>query len=229
MFGFAFGSVFASEQIIPALWLHPMSDPLTLLGVPVVFGFLFITTGMLLAGIQAHWHAHPKSWWLEELPVIVIYCAALPMMLWSWRAGTLVALSGVFWYVAARAVSGVRDHSLSAAAGRSVKGLLELLEALAQLLINTISFARLGAFALAHAGLSSAVITLADMTESWWAKGPILILGNALVIALEGLVVSIQTTRLVMFEFFRRFYSGEGSGFKPLTLPRNRDSLSNSR
>ncbi|MDH3452909.1 MAG: ATPase, partial [Gammaproteobacteria bacterium] len=75
--------------------------------------------------------------------------------------------------------------------------------------------------ALAHAGLSTAVITLADLAEGWWLKVPILLLGNIVVVALEGLVVSIQTTRLVMFEFFRRFYTGEGSSFKPLSLPRN--------
>ena len=42
-------------------------------------------------------------------------------------------------------------------------------------------------------------------------------------IALEGLVVSIQTTRLVMFEFFRRFLVGGGRSFRPLRLPAPED------
>jgi V/A-type H+-transporting ATPase subunit I len=45
------------------------------------------------------------------------------------------------------------------------------------------------------------------------------VLGNLLVIALEGLVVSIQTTRLVLFEFFVRFLRAEGRVFQPLTAP----------
>ncbi len=46
-----------------------------------------------------------------------------------------------------------------------------------------------------------------------------LIVGNALIIAIEGLVVGIQTTRLVLFEFFIRFLHGSGRAFRPLPLP----------
>jgi len=49
-------------------------------------------------------------------------------------------------------------------------------------------------------------------------------LGNLLILALEGLVVSIQTTRLVLFEFFIRFLRGEGRPFKPLPPPQGRES-----
>jgi V/A-type H+-transporting ATPase subunit I len=48
---------------------------------------------------------------------------------------------------------------------------------------------------------------------------PILILGNLVVILLEGLVVSIQATRLVLFEFFNRFLRGTGRVFSPLPAP----------
>ena len=48
----------------------------------------------------------------------------------------------------------------------------------------------------------------------------IFVLGNAPVVGLEGLIVSIQTTRLVMFEFFRRFLRASGRPFRPLQLMR---------
>ena len=88
-----------------------------------------------------------------------------------------------------------------------------------QLLVNTISFVRIGAFALAHAGLSAAMIGIAEGAESYIARALILVLGNALIIALEGLVVSIQTTRLVLFEFFIRFLRSSARSFKPLPDP----------
>jgi V/A-type H+-transporting ATPase subunit I len=44
-------------------------------------------------------------------------------------------------------------------------------------------------------------------------------LGNLLVIALEGMIVSIQTTRLMLFEFFIRFLTAGGREFKPLPPP----------
>jgi V/A-type H+-transporting ATPase subunit I len=47
----------------------------------------------------------------------------------------------------------------------------------------------------------------------------ILVVGNALILVVEGLVVSIQTTRLVLFEFFTRFFHGEGREFRPLAAP----------
>ena len=60
---------------------------------------------------------------------------------------------------------------------------------------------------------------MAAAPESLSAQAIVMILGNALVIALEGLVVSIQTTRLVLFEFFIRFLRGSGRRFQPLPAP----------
>ena len=55
------------------------------------------------------------------------------------------------------------------------------------------------------------------------ARGPaawlVLAAGNALIIAIEGMVVGIQTTRLVLFEFFIRFLQGSGRAFHPLASP----------
>ncbi len=92
-----------------------------------------------------------------------------------------------------------------------------LFEQLFQLAVNSLSFSRVGAFALAHAGLSQAVVALAGLAgHGGWM---VLVLGNLFILALEGLVVSIQTTRLVLFEFFIRFLRAEGLGFRPLPAP----------
>jgi V/A-type H+-transporting ATPase subunit I len=97
-------------------------------------------------------------------------------------------------------------------AGSSVERIL-------QMAVNTVSFVRIGAFALAHAGLCAAVVGMAEASgPGYW---PVLIIGNAAIIALEGLVVSIQTTRLVLFEFFIRFLTARGRAFVPLAPPPN--------
>ena len=89
-----------------------------------------------------------------------------------------------------------------------------------RLLVNTLSFARVGAFALAHAGLSLATVQLAATVP--WGPGEVvvIVLGNLVVLGLEGLIVSIQTTRLMLFEFFLRFLRGEGRAMRPLALPK---------
>jgi V/A-type H+-transporting ATPase subunit I len=101
----------------------------------------------------------------------------------------------------------------------TLAALAHLAESGLQLLVNTLSFARVGAFALAHAALSAVVVTMADAAGSLVAATLIMILGNLVVILLEGLVVSVQTTRLVLFEFFNRFLRGTGRIFRPLPAP----------
>jgi V/A-type H+-transporting ATPase subunit I len=123
--------------------------------------------------------------------------------------------AGLGWYLIGSAVfapAKKRLNGVAAAAGES-------LETLLQLAINTISFVRVGAFALAHAGLGSAVAGLAAATGSRPTAWLVLAAGNAMIIAIEGLVVGIQTTRLVLFEFFIRFLQGSGRTFRPLATP----------
>ena len=100
-------------------------------------------------------------------------------------------------------------------ARRGAAALGELVERTLQILINTLSFARVGAFALAHAGLSSAIVALMDAADSIVAKALVLVVGNVVVIVLEAMVVSIQTTRLVLFEFFTRFLTARGPRLPP--------------
>jgi V/A-type H+-transporting ATPase subunit I len=94
-----------------------------------------------------------------------------------------------------------------------------LIEGGLQILANTLSFARVGAFALAHASLWAAIMTIADATGCGLGWLLVMVLGNLLIILLEGLVVSIQTTRLVLFEFFNRFQRGTGRVFRPPPPP----------
>ncbi len=218
VFGFLYGSIFANEHFLPALWLRPMEAPLWILGIPVVFGFLAILASMLLSALQAMWRGRLRRWWTTEAPVVVLYFA-LPVALLSMTAALLLVASSMVWLLTAVGWQAYRKNGLAAVVTAVLGEIAELLEIVFQLVINTLSFARLGAFALAHAGLSVAVMALAEMPASLAGSLVVYAIGNAIVIALEGLVVSIQTTRLIMFEFFRRFLVGEGRPFQPLTLP----------
>ena len=50
-----------------------------------------------------------------------------------------------------------------------------------------------------------------------WKNIFVIILGNILVIALEGLLTGIQALRLEYYEMFSRFYGGDGKPFIPFT------------
>jgi V/A-type H+-transporting ATPase subunit I len=209
-FGFAFGSAFAREDLVPALWVHPLESPLTVLGTALAFGFGVIVLGQLLNGLQHSWRGAFRHWLACDAGVLVAYLGVVGAAL-DMRALWLLPI-GIAWALAGAAAVATRDRAgaLGAAAG-------EVVEHMLQLTVNTVSFVRVGAFALAHAGLSTAVVGMAEAAgPGYW---PVLIIGNVFIIALEGLVVGIQTTRLILFEFFIRFLTAGGRLFEPLMPP----------
>jgi V/A-type H+-transporting ATPase subunit I len=210
-FGLAFGSVFAREDLLPALWRRPLEVPLATLGTSVGFGVVVLCGGFALDALQSAWVGRGRDWWLTRGGLVVLYLGLVTAPFA--RAALGVALAGALWHT----VGAARVPRRAAAAGRAAA---ELLETLLQLLVNTISFARVGAFALAHAGLSSAVVGIALAAGHGVGYGVALALGNVLILALEGLVVGIQTARLVLFEFFIRFLKAEGRPFRALPEPR---------
>ncbi len=99
-----------------------------------------------------------------------------------------------------------------------IENFFELFDDLLSFITNTVSFVRLGAFALSHAGMMFVVFLLAKTTATAsFGSGNLLvvILGNILIMGLEGLVVGIQGLRLEFYEIFSRFYSGDGIDFTP--------------
>lgn len=212
-FGFAFGSVFSREDILRPLWLRPIDEPLILLKTSLLFGVCVIVMGMLLAAVQYFWSGQARLWWMTGAGLACAYLALVARALgrpslWALPVGLAWSWSGS----AASAPRGERWRRLGEAVGES-------LEILLQLIVNTISFVRVGAFALAHAGLAAAIGGVVAGIGSHPLAFLALAIGNVLVIGIEALVVAIQTTRLILFEFFIRFLKAAGRPFRPLPLP----------
>ncbi len=95
-----------------------------------------------------------------------------------------------------------------------IGAVVEIIEVVSSYLSNTVSFVRVGAFALAHAVLGYIINSLVQITPG---IGGILVLiaGNAIVVVLEGMIVAIQVVRLQYYEFFSKFFSETGREFKP--------------
>ena len=232
VFGALYGSVFGMENIVPALWLSPMHDTNKLLIIAICLGVFMISLGLILNMIKQY---RAKDfgrllfdgqglaglvlyWTTAELAAIYMSGTKIPdstaYLMWSGKG--LMILLMIFRDILARYLlrqKSDEDESV-------VLNLFEIMHALMSFVSNTASFVRLAAFALNHVGLSMAVIMLSDMVHSLPGgivmKGIILVVGNIVIVCLEGLIVFIQTLRLEYYEFFGKFYKGGGSEFKPV-------------
>lgn len=90
----------------------------------------------------------------------------------------------------------------------------DVLETFLSMLSNSVSFIRVGAFALNHVGLFIAFHTMAEIIGSVAGNIVMFIVGNVLIIFLEGLIVFIQGLRLVYYEMFSKYYTGAGKAFE---------------
>ena len=104
-----------------------------------------------------------------------------------------------------------------------VQGIIEILIKIAEFVANTISYARLAILLFVHAALLLALnkIYYAYAGSPYIFVLPLVIF-NILIIVFEGLMVYIQDMRLHLYEWFTKFYSGEGIPFKRILPERER-------
>ena len=99
--------------------------------------------------------------------------------------------------------------------GFIVENFFEMFEFLLSYISNTMSFLRVGGFVLSHAGMMLVVMTLMDGASAA-AQPVVLVIGNAFVMAMEGMIVAIQIIRLEFYEIFSRFSESDGVPFEPV-------------
>jgi V/A-type H+-transporting ATPase subunit I len=220
LFGFLYGSIFGYEHVLHAIWIAPLTDPLYMLTVALLWGIGFITLVTLLNIVNhlAQGDRHGALFADNGLLSLLLYGGLLGTGYSFYRSGSVDA----FWAsLAILSLVGIFAHKLieqEASIGeRILVAFIESFETITGFVSNTLSFLRVAAFSLNHVALAIAVFTLANMmgeTGHWIT----VVLGNVFILVLEGLIVAIQVLRLEFYEGFSRFYSGDGKAFKPLTL-----------
>lgn len=228
LFGFLYGSVFGSEELLPSLWTSPMHGIDNLIRTSLFTGVAFMSLGVLI-NILALWRKGRIGKMLfdgEGAAGLLFYWTAAAAGLFAFTSGKVPAilylllaalfLAILFGGVLDRLIFGPQEEAEGA-----VVHTFSVFHSLLSFLSNTASFVRLAAFALNHAGLSAAVFMLSDMVHSLPGgalfRAAVLLAGNAVIVGLEGLIVFIQTLRLEYYEFFSKFYQGGGAPFRPVT------------
>lgn len=235
IFGFVYGSVFGSEEILEPLWVSPLhgKDTInTILIVALVYGaciILFTIVASIINSIRM------KRWGKlifdkNGLAGLLFYggimvCVAISVLKGKVVFGALaliiVVIIPAILLVFKEPLENImkrKEHIMPHEKGMYfVEAGFELFETILSFFSSTISFVRVGAFAINHAGLSLAVWTLYEMMHGGGGL-VVVVFGNVLTIALEGLIVGIQCMRLEFYEMFGRFYLGEGYEFKPVKI-----------
>ena len=117
-----------------------------------------------------------------------------------------------------RLLDGERPVIEGGLGGVIIGGAVELIEVISSYLSNSISFVRVGAFALAHAVLGFIIEKMCRIAPAGVAQLLILIVGNGIVVVLEGMIVAIQVIRLQYYEFFSKFFNETGKEFVPFAF-----------
>lgn len=226
LFGIVYGSVFGKEDIIKGIIPSPMDNITNMLIAGIAVGAVLIIIAMIF-NIKNGIKNKDKARALFDkngLAGLAFYVIILVLIVGFLLKGKLVISLGLSITLIAiplllilfkERIGSYLNQNKSKVKSSIVEKIFELIEMLLNIASNTISFVRLAAFAINHVGLCMAIYILSDMVGG---AGSVIvgIIGNIIVIALEGLIVAIQVLRLEYYELFSRFYTGDGKEYIPI-------------
>jgi V/A-type H+-transporting ATPase subunit I len=234
LFGFLYGSIFGMENILPALWLHPMDNIMEILLITIGAGVVLLSIGFII-GILNAWVVHDWGRLLFDrngIAGLVLYWSLLGLVASFFIKGipissmlflSIAILSGLTVMLSEalkNLLQGIRPLIEESLFAYAIQVFFELFETVVSFLSNSLSYVRVGAFAVAHVGLSAVFFILAELVSPVHGPGYwiVIILGTVFIVGFEGLIVGIQSMRLEYYEFFSKFYMGGGIQYKPLTI-----------
>ncbi|KPU43783.1 V-type ATP synthase subunit I [Oxobacter pfennigii] len=240
IFGLLYGSVFGNEEVIKPILFYPMENINTMLLGSVILGIVLSFISYAANFINcARAKDIEEGIFGREGFVSLMFLSIILLSAYSFfqygkyllPLGATSAILFIFLLLIimkepiARLIERKRPLYEGNKGDYYVESIFGVIETLLGMLSKTISFVRIGAFALNHAGLFVAFKTVADMTRNGTAGFFVLVLGNIIIICLEGLVVFIQGLRLEYYELFSRFYKGDGVEYRPVSLKYKEDTL----
>ncbi len=232
IFGTLYGSFFGFEHVIPALLIRPFENINTILISAIAAGIVLLIISYIYGMINCYKRKDLEEglFGKEGLAGFLLYITLLLLgggailkrtFIPTWLGAIIIVLSIlaiIFRQPLTHLIKGVRPLHGDDVSGYYIEGTFMILETLLSILSGTVSFIRVGAFAISHVGLFMAFQSMAEMVGTPVGSAIVLIFGNILVIALDGLIVFIQGLRLQYYELFSRYYKGDGVEFKPMKL-----------
>lgn len=243
VFGTVYGSYFGIEALKKyALWQDPLEgNPVYLMYGAIGIGVTMISLGLILNIVNRFRRGDVIGGILDKFGLIglLFYWGTLVLLIngTAIRALGLMNASVILFLVVpivGWSVKGPIEHFLGHGTGRQngangglasaiMESCVGAFEAVLSYLANTISFIRLAAYAMSHAALLFATFMVSAEVRDFPIGGSlwsllVIIIGNIIAIVLEGIIASVQALRLEYYEFFGKFFSGNGQPFEPFRL-----------
>ncbi len=234
VFGVLYGSLFGFENVLHNVWIRPMDNILTTLIIAISAGVVLLSIGIIVNIINALTAGDKGKLFFDNhaIPGLTLYWSLIGIVIEMATGKFLIptAVLAVITLVSALVIM-FSDALKNLVEGRHpiiedgtatyvMRAFFELFETLISFFSNSISYVRVGAFAVAHVGLSTVIFILAGLISP--GHGPLywafLVGGNLFIIGFEGLIVGIQTMRLHYYEILGKFFHGGGERFEPLKL-----------
>ncbi len=232
VFGFIFGSFFGYEDFLEPLYhtmglsgkpLSVMDNINTVLLIAIGIGIALVAISIII-NIYANIKAKKFGAALFDnngLAGLIFYLCAVnlasqimdgPSPIPNNVCGILIGITAVILFLKEILIGIVDKHDNwkpNSIGDFVMQNIFELIEYVLSYFSNTVSFLRVGAFVLVHSGMMMVVFSLAGDSENLL----VIILGNIVVICLEGLLTGIQALRLEFYEMFSRCFEGSGTPF----------------
>ena len=246
-FGFLVGSVFGYEDLLDPVYhaiglshkpLEVMESINTILIMSIGIGIGLVVVSMLMNIYCCIRTKKPGEAIFSQNGLVgiifygVLVCAIITFMTHKTiLPGTLIAIVAVscilILYIKELLIGKIDKHENYLPESWSdffMQNLFEVIEYVLTYFSNTFSYLRVGAFVLVHAGMMMVFTSITSDPKSP-AGITVMVFGNILVIALEGLLTGIQALRLEFYEMFSRFYDGDGKPFESVGMRKNRGFL----
>ena len=230
IFGFVFGSFFGYEHLIPGFHvLDSGANATKLLVVSAALGAVTIVGMMVINIMNGIRQKDIKKIFFtnNSLAGIIFYLAvvigAVVMLTTGVKVFTplyiivFILLPVLVMFCQeplGKLAARKKDWKPESIVGFIAENFFEMFEVILSYVTNTVSFLRVGAYAICHAGMMLVVYTLAGDP----ASPVVLVIGNILVMGIEGLMVCIQVLRLEFYEMFGRFYQSGSREFTPAVV-----------
>lgn len=226
IFGFVYGSVFGYEELLPGYKVLEGENTMKILIIAVAVGVVLLLTCMVLNMInglrqrdygKVLFSPNGLAGFIMYLSLAagVVVMFAFGKNIFSAAYIICLIILPLFCIFAqgplSKLISGDRNWMPSSIGMFIVEGFFELFETILSYASNTISFLRVGAFAISHAGMMMVVMMLSSDGKNIFG----VIIGNIVVMGIEGMLVCIQVLRLEFYEMFGRFYTSGGERFAP--------------